>query len=637
MDRTSELLTALEHDGSWMTAARLASELDCSARTVKTIVRHLNQEHSGIVESGSKGYRIGDPLAVERILAAAVPSSKVSTIPQTAAERRTRILCQLLMRRHEVDVDELARDLCISPTTLDHEIQAINADLSDGGVSLHVQAGKLYAAGDEVDKRRVTSDLIFCETHDFFNQLELVSGYFPDIDVKALRALIDDRLHRGGFYINGFSLSNLILHIAIALERSVNGFAAAAPAHAENMSVAEDVRSVAEGIFAAIEFRYGVSLPEADRRAFELMLSTSLCDADRLTSGYISNKNSLRLIELVRARVMAEYAIDLSDGEFAVRFALHVENLIARSDQGVVLRNPQLGTIKNAYPYVYEIAVFIAEIIHSETKAQINEDEIALIALHVGCFIEEQAARGTRLRAFVVSPRYNALGQSLVERLESSFPDDLLIEGAIEEPDDLRTCGQVDLVVTTQELHGRFGVPIVQISPYMGEMDRALVRERIDSIRMAMHRRAMERNLYTFFRSDLFFIDTGFTCEHDAIEFMGSKLEDGGFAFPGFTESLFAREEVSSSAYRDIALPHPIDMDAAHTAVAVSLHPEAIAWKGSSVHAVFMLAVAKKDRRFYREVFEFVAHVLNEPDGLSTVSRARTFDEFVETLLRYYR
>ena len=201
MDRTSELLTALEHDGSWMTAARLASELDCSARTVKTIVRHLNQEHSGIVESGSKGYRIGDPLAVERILAAAVPSSKVSTIPQTAAERRTRILCQLLMRRHEVDVDELARDLCISPTTLDHEIQAINADLSDGGVSLHVQAGKLYAAGDEVDKRRVTSDLIFCETHDFFNQLELVSGYFPDIDVKALRALIDDRLHRGGFYI----------------------------------------------------------------------------------------------------------------------------------------------------------------------------------------------------------------------------------------------------------------------------------------------------------------------------------------------------------------------------------------------------------------------------------------------------
>ena len=57
MDRTSELLTALEHDGSWMTAARLASELDCSARTVKTIVRHLNQEHSGIVESGSTDWR----------------------------------------------------------------------------------------------------------------------------------------------------------------------------------------------------------------------------------------------------------------------------------------------------------------------------------------------------------------------------------------------------------------------------------------------------------------------------------------------------------------------------------------------------------------------------------------------------
>lgn len=637
VDRASELLLSLEHGGSWMTAARLSSELGCSVRTVKTIVRQLNQDYPGILESSSKGYRIGDPTAVESALAPLSSSCDTTAVPQTATERRTRILCQLLMRRHEVSVDELARDLCISPTTLDHEIQAINTDLADGGVSLRIQAGKLSAEGDEADKRRAAIDLLFCETHDFFNQLELVSGYFPDIDIKGLRTLIDDSLHRAGFYINGFSLSNLILHLAIALERCVNGFAGAASARTDSPDITEEVRSVTEDIFSSIEAQYGVALSSPDRHSFALLLSTGLCDSDRLASGLISNEGTRRLIEHVKARVMAEYSIDLNDGEFAVRFALHVENLIARSEQGVVLRNPQLGTIKNAYPYVYEIAVFIAEVIHSETSVQVSEDEIALIALHVGCFIEEQAARGKRLRAFVVSPRYNALGQSLVERLETSFADDLLIEGAIEEPDDLRTCGQVDLIITTQELMGRFGAPVVRISPYIGEIDRALIRERIDSIRTTARKRAMERNLYAFFRSDLFYIDTGFTCERDVIEFMGPALERGGFAFPGFTESLFARERVSSSAYRDIALPHPIDMDAARTAVAVSLHPRAIMWNGSPVHAVFMLAVAKKDRLFYREVFEFVAHVLNEPDGVIAVSRARTFEEFVETLLSYYR
>lgn len=635
MNRMSELLTVLERDGSWVTSARLAAELGCSARTVKTVVRKLNEEHPGILESGARGYRIGDSSAVECVIGPAA-SLGVAMVPQTAAERRTRILCQLLMRRHEVAVDELARDLCISLTTLDHEIQSINADLADKGVSLHVQAGKLTTEGDEEKKRRVTSDLLFTETRDFFNQLELVSDYFPDIDLKGLRCLIDDHLHQSGFYINGFSLSNLILHIAIALERCINGFSAVSPTCPVSSNVTEEIASVASGIILDIEKRYGVSLTSADRRSFELILSTSLCDTDRLASGFISNKNTLRIIELIRSRVMAEYSIDLNDGEFAVRFALHVENLLARSGQGVVLRNPQFGTIKNAYPYVYEIAVFIAEVIHQEAAVQVREDEIALIALHVGCFIEEQAARSARLRAFVVSPRYNALGQSLVDRLKMSFADDLMIEGVIEEPDGLRTCGQVDLIITTQELQGRFGAPVVQISPYMGEMDRALIRERVDSVRSASRRKAMEQNLYTFFRKDLFYTDTGFTCEKDAIEYMGQALERGGFAFPGFTESLFAREEISSSAYKDIALPHPIDMDAARTAIAVSLHPDPIAWQGSKVHAVFMLAVAKKDRYFYREVFEFVAHVLNEPEGVSAVSRARTFEEFVETLLRYY-
>ena len=89
-------------------------------------------------------------------------------------------------------------------------------------------------------------------------------------------------------------------------------------------------------------------------------------------------------------------------------------------------------------------------------------------------------------------------------------------------------------------------------------------------------------------------------------------------------------------AIRDIALPHPIDMDAIQTAVAVSLHPEPISWMGEPVHAVFMLCVTREDRSFFREVFEFVAHVLNDPTSVRTVSRARTFDEFVETLLRYY-
>ncbi len=633
-DRARKLVMLLEQSGTWTTAASLASSLGCSARTVKTTVAQLNESHPGIVVSSSHGYRLGDADAVEDLLSSA--TTRVEGVPQTAQERRTRILCQLLMRHNELSVEDLAQELCISLTTLENEIQAINADLSASDVALRTRGGQLFVAGDEAAKKRVISDLLFGETRDFFNQLELVNVYFPDIDIKELRAAIDERLKREGFFINGYSLSNLILHIAIALERCLNGFPAADSGFPVQGSISTEVDRVTEDILGGIEEKYQVSFSAADRRSLKLILSTCLVDVDSLEDARPQNSQVARLLDHIRARVSSEYAVDLSDGEFGVRFSLHLENLLARGESDVVLRNPQFDLIKNAYPYVYEIAVFIAEIIQSDTGLMVSEDEIAFIALHVGCFIEEQASRGNKLRAFVVSPRYNARSTSLAELLSDYFAQDLCIDAVVEEPDEIRNASQVDIIISTQELRGRFAAPVVKVSPFLGEVDRALIRTRIDAIRAAARRRAMERNLYAFFRSDLFFIDTPFKDEHDVIEAMGGTLVEREFAFPDFKERLYAREAISSSVYRDIALPHPIDMDGIKTAVAVSLHPDPISWMGSPVHAVFMLCVTREDRSFFREVFEFVAHVLNEPTSVQTVSRARTFEEFVEMLLRYY-
>lgn len=632
-NRPRKLVLHLERSGTWKTAAALAALLGCSARTVKTTVAQLNEAYPGIIVSGPHGYRLGDTGAVDALLN---DEPARSGVPQTAQERRTQILCKLLMRHSELDVGELADELCISLATLDNEVQAINADLAPHGVSLRTRAGHLYVSGDEAAKKRVVSDLLFGETRDFFNQLELVNAYFPDVDIKGLRSEIDGRLKRAGFFINGYSLSNLILHLSIALERCLNGFGAGDAPHAEDIALPAEVKGVADQILDSIEHTYGIAFSESDRVSLILILSTCLINTDEAAATCRSSDAVAQLVERIRARVGAEYAIDLSDGEFGTRFALHLENVLARSEHDVVLRNPQLGSIKNTYPYVYEIAVFIAEIIQSEAHLMVSEDEIAFIALHIGCFIEEQGQRGNRLRAIVVGPRYHPSGASLTERLDECFSQDLIVEATVEGPDEIKSTCQADIIISTQELRGRFSAPVVRVSPFLGEVDRALIRSRIDVIRQEARRRAMERNLYTFFRRDLFFVDTGFSSERDAIETMGDALIYGEFAFPNFKDCLYAREAISSSAYRDIALPHPIDMDAIQTAVAVSLHPEPISWMGGPVHAVFMLCVTREDRSFFREVFEFVAHVLNDPTSVRTVSRARTFDEFVETLLRYY-
>ena len=139
-DRARRLVMLLEQSGTWTTAASLASSLGCSARTVKTTVAQLNESHPGIVVSSSHGYRLGDARRGRR--PALLGDRRASQgVPQTAQERRTRILCQLLMRHNELSVEELAQELCISLTTLENEIQAINADLSASDVALRTRAG----------------------------------------------------------------------------------------------------------------------------------------------------------------------------------------------------------------------------------------------------------------------------------------------------------------------------------------------------------------------------------------------------------------------------------------------------------------------------------------------------------------
>lgn len=633
--RDHELLYELDRCGTWMTAATLSAKLGCTTRTVKSAVARLNEQFPGVIESGPSGYRLADPASVHEAFVAVEGAS--DTVPQSVDERKTYILCQLLMRHGERDIDALARELCISPTTLDNEIQAINVSLAGTGVALRVHGTTLFAAGDESAKKRTISNLLFDETRDFFNQLELVNAFFPDIDIRALRTDIDSRLRKAGFFINGYALSNLVLHLSIALERRLNNFPMGEMPHADTVVPMDaEVRGILYDILDGVEKTYSITFSPVDRNSFELILSTSLIGVESLETAYPASRDISKLLGYIAARVHSEYSIDLSDEEFRVRFSLHLENLIARGERNINLKNPQVDIIKSAYPYIYEIAVFVAEIIQNEAKIAVNEDEIAFIALHIGCFIEEQASNGARLRALVVNPRHNATEAYFIDRLNEFFEKDLSVVQLIEEPDELKGISQMDLIISTQEFRGHVSAPVVRVSPFLGEVDRALIHSRIDSIRRSSRQNAMERSLRAFFADDLFFVDTDFETERDAIETMGDALIECGSAFADFKQSLYAREEISSSAYRDIALPHPIDMDAHRTAVAVSLHPTPVVWMGEPVRVVFMLSVARKDRAFFREVFELMAHVLNEPASVRALAQAKSADEFISILLSYY-
>ena len=101
----------------------------------------------------------------------------------------------------------------------------------------------------------------------------------------------------------------------------------------------------------------------------------------------------IRLVSLIQTQIKEVHNITITNRDFTVRFSLHLKNLLNRLEHGVTLNNPQKMNIKYSYPFIYEVAVFTANIISQETGFTLSEDEISYIAIHIGVIIEEQSIR----------------------------------------------------------------------------------------------------------------------------------------------------------------------------------------------------------------------------------------------------
>lgn len=639
VDRRKELLRIMSARPTWVTAASLASEIGFSSRTIKSDITRLNGQYGGLIESGAKGYRLADAARAARILT----DEKDAAVPQTAEDRKRYILFELLMRHHELSCAELADTLFISLSTLDNEIVAIKRELAGYGLSLRSHAGSIRVEGSAQGERKLVSQLIFDETRDYFSQLDMINRYFPGLDLRSLRAQIDTSLKSRGFYINDYALSNLIIHIAIFVERTLNGFDSIPPVlrqipcseSEDDRMVSHELACAVEEICGAIERAYSITVASSDREAVHLMLSANLIHSRAYELDNPEHRRVLDLIKVIVERVHDAFSLDFSDRDFMLRFSLHLVNLLARSSLNMQLRNPQLGAIKNGQPFMYDVAVFVADIIRGETGHDINEDEIAYIALHVGCLIEEQRTNAHKLHAVLVCAQHNATSAEHIEAFSRAVEHVLVIDTVTSSIEGVEVPDRCDLIVSTLPLPGYASKPVVQISTFLVQRDARLIEERVEAIRRNRERAELNRNMRTFFSQEFFTIEPEVSDWRDVLQLMGGRLVDEGYAFEDFCERLLEREEMSSSAYCDIALPHPVDMDAKRTVVSVALFPRGISWQGTTVHAVLMLAIRRDDRAFFSELFEHIAGVLTIPGAMRSIARARDYTQFLETLLSY--
>lgn len=212
------LLKYLLEKRSWVTASSLSDHLDISVRTVKTYIRELNEGCPGIIESSARGYLINSELATK-----ALQESK-SGIPQTARERAAYIINRVVKNQEPVSIYDLCDELFVSTTTLRSVLPRIRKKLEAFQLTLDVSSDMLSIQGLEKNKRKLLSSLLYNESNENFVNLETIQRAFLNIDITFIRNSVLDILNEYQYFINDYSLINLVLHVAIAVERIQNHY-----------------------------------------------------------------------------------------------------------------------------------------------------------------------------------------------------------------------------------------------------------------------------------------------------------------------------------------------------------------------------------------------------------------------------
>lgn len=626
------LLKYLLEKRSWVTASSLSDHLDISVRTVKTYIRELNEGCPGIIESSARGYLINSELATK-----ALQESK-SGIPQTARERAAYIINRVVKNQEPVSIYDLCDELFVSTTTLRSVLPRIRKKLEAFQLTLDVSSDMLSIQGLEKNKRKLLSSLLYNESNENFVNLETIQRAFLNIDITFIRNSVLDILNEYQYFINDYSLINLVLHVAIAVERIQNHYM-------ENEIVPSETHprllfheyELSGKVIQRLEEHFHVTFSENEISEMALLLisrATSL-DYHSITAENLEEFIGKSCMELVRElinAISAYYYINLNEPEFLVRFALHIKNLLVRAETEHFSKNPLADNIKVSCPLIYDNAVWISSIIKERTGLVINDDEIAYIAFHLGSALEAQKELANKLSVVIYCPTYYNMNNRIYDILNQRFSSDLMIANVITDEADLKKIAAPDLIIATVPMNTLTSIPKIQVQPFLSETDINGIYQKVAEIRADKKRETFTTYLKQLILPEIFERAKAPKDWREIIHHLCERLLTLGYVNEHFESEVLEREEMSSTGFQNFAIPHALKMNANKTGMFIYLCNAPIDWHGTPVSLVILLCFNREERYIFNEIFEPLTMILTDSSNLKKALTMPDYESFIRFL-----
>ncbi|MCR4632639.1 MAG: PRD domain-containing protein [Erysipelotrichaceae bacterium] len=623
-NRSREIIEYLtKNNGKVFTTEELSVRFGISQRQIRNYIHQINAEKEIIAFHDDRYSIIG--------------SVRENDAPlfQSSAERADFIVSRLLSEKDAVDLYELADELFVSDATIQSDLKKVRKRLERFDLSLKNNASFLLIEGTEKNIRSLTSYMITNTRFKGFVSEGTNHFFDNDYQIDGLKKNLIRIFNDCSFYYNDYSLNNIILHLVITIDRLRNNYSIEETQ--VNLQISEIEFKAAEEISRYLEKSYDIRINPTEKNNIATFLATNLATLDyRLIdreniASYI-DRNTIDLVEYILNRICDYYLLDPFDDIFFARFCLHIDNLLKRQKIHHSVHNPMLMDIKMTYPLIFDIAVYAAGLIEEKSGYRINQDEISLIALHIGSFIESCDSNRNKLSAIYIYSDYHQFYQHNISTIQTRFADDINLLYTISPDDYDPNKMQPDLLISEVPMENA-----ITVSPF-------ITSDQIGNIEAIIKKKSRIKetgeffaSLHRLFNEDLFFIDIEGKDEFEVIHKLTDILKEKGLFGDDFVSSVISREKLSSTCFiRKVAIPHAIGQTIAHSFISVVTYEKNQKWGNEDIQLLILFGISYAERKDFRFVFNHLVDILNDEANVNILCRCRSYAqimEFMDTMM----
>lgn len=661
-----QILLILLNSDEPITISKISLQLKVSPKTVRNYLDEIEQTLHDLNVKLIKKPNVGIYLDVDKNKKSSLKSELNILVNDiySSKHRQKYILKTLFKNRYTYTIQLFADDLYCSKNTILSDLVFVEKWLKNHNLHLvRKQNQGLWIEGNENVFRDAMMSF-FCETSYDINQIDSsktveldyrldninytkIKNFFPKLNFYVIQRIIQEAEEKLGYYFTDQAFVNLIVHIAIAIERIK--FEKNISMEKDNFENIKENKEyvIAKWVVDQLSLDLKIKIPESEIAYICLHMLGSKIQQDIFVDDYTVIINSQDAIYLQVANEIIQLVsdilrIDLSDDKILLTgLVIHLRPTIIRLKNGLKLRNPLLDRIKNEYFSIFGAAWSCNSIFERNFNVSINEDEVGYISLHLASSIERI---NKKIKTVIICSSGIGTSQLVANRLKRELPD-LEITNIIP-ANQLTTSviNEADIIISTISLRKNID-KIVCVSTFINENDILRIQTFLSKSKNKLKNKDLDVPLQAksnsnlnpkndIISSDYCFIDDGNNSYIDTLKKYAFIMEKNSIVKPGFFNNILKREQMNSTIIGNgITIPHSQENFVLSPKICIVKLNNPIIWQDQKIDLILILALKFKDISTTKSFFKNFYSLLDNKDLIEKIKHSNDVEEITSIFL----